>query len=736
MHLKMKFIRRFYLRRLAGMRKLYKRVRRLVERSLASRLLFLLMAGSVGVYLIVNVGLWWTASDLIDDNLEKQAVRWLTELDELGTPLYASYGGKHFSNIDKRIKNFPEIAFIRYYDATGKKIMGEFGNKQGKEVPPLEPRQIAALNQMSGMERVYLVDRSLLADSFLRFITPIRVRSMHSDGLLNFSLESEKPENVKIIGYLDLSIDSAYYKGQLVRSMASGSLIIAGLLLLGMLCGSWIIRKALAPLTALKIPLARLAQGETDVVVERPKDAEIAAISDALNTTIKAIKVRDAALRKMAERDPLTDLVNRGIFRRELEREIEQVSHDALPSAVFFIDLDQFKYVNDTMGHPAGDKLLIRVAELLKSQARDKDVVSRFGGDEFTVLARNVSREDAMEMARSINQVMRDMCLVEGDKVLSVNCSIGVAMIEPGRYSAEEVMAHADMACFEAKSHGRNRMHMYEEGGDSKKEMAMDIGWFQHIKQIIEQNRFLLMYQPIADVMYPDKESYEVLLRMPGPNNEIVLPSVFLPVAERFGLMTDIDRWVVIHALKALADFRASGRDVIFSINLSGQSLEDATLLQMIKNHLAENGLPPRSVIFEITEQSAMRYLDKARLLIQGLTDFGCRFALDNFGTGFSSYSYLQQLPVNFIKIDGSFVRNMTQSPMDETMVLSIIQIARSLGKLTVAGSVQDEKTSAMLKASGVDHLQGNYVGEPAEKLPVTLRVVPSVKKNMGRKPA
>ncbi|MCR4347127.1 MAG: EAL domain-containing protein [Sulfuricaulis sp.] len=714
------------------MRKLYKRVRRLVERSLASRLLFLLMAGSVGVYLIVNVGLWWTASDLIDDNLEKQAVRWLTELDELGTPLYASYGGKHFSNIDKRIKNFPEIAFIRYYDATGKKIMGEFGNKQGKEVPPLEPRQIAALNQMSGMERVYLVDRSLLADSFLRFITPIRVRSMHSDGLLNFSLESEKPENVKIIGYLDLSIDSAYYKGQLVRSMASGSLIIAGLLLLGMLCGSWIIRKALAPLTALKIPLARLAQGETDVVVERPKDAEIAAISDALNTTIKAIKVRDAALRKMAERDPLTDLVNRGIFRRELEREIEQVSHDALPSAVFFIDLDQFKYVNDTMGHPAGDKLLIRVAELLKSQARDKDVVSRFGGDEFTVLARNVSREDAMEMARSINQVMRDMCLVEGDKVLSVNCSIGVAMIEPGRYSAEEVMAHADMACFEAKSHGRNRMHMYEEGGDSKKEMVMDIGWFQHIKQIIEQNRFLLMYQPIADVMYPDKESYEVLLRMPGPNNEIVLPSVFLPVAERFGLMADIDRWVVIHALKALADFRASGRDVIFSINLSGQSLEDATLLQMIKNHLAQNGLPPRSVIFEITEQSAMRYLDKARLLIQGLTDFGCRFALDNFGTGFSSYSYLQQLPVNFIKIDGSFVRNMTRSPIDETMVLSIIQIARSLGKLTVAGSVQDEKTSAMLKASGVDHLQGNYVGEPAEKLPVTLRVVPSVKKNMG----
>ncbi|GAB4510437.1 MAG: hypothetical protein Tsb0026_12250 [Sulfuricaulis sp.] len=732
MALDMKFIRRFYLRRLVRIRKLYKWVRRLVERSLVSRLLFLLMAGSFVVYLIVNIGLWWTASDLIDDNLEKQAVRWLAELDELGTPLYASYGGKHVSNIDKRIKNFPEIAFIRYYDASGKKVMGEFGNRKGKEVPPLEPGQIAALNQRSGIERDYLVDRSLLADSFLRFIAPIRVRSIRSDGLFNFSLENEKPENVKIIGYIDLSIDSAYYKEQLVRSMASGSLIIAVLLLLVMLLGGWIIRKALAPLTALKIPLARLAQGETDVIVERPKDAEVAAISDALNTTIKAIKVRDAALRKMAERDPLTDLVNRGIFRRELEREIEQASHDAVPSAVFFIDLDQFKYVNDTLGHPAGDKLLIRVAELLKSRARDKDVVSRFGGDEFTVLARNVSREGAMEMARSINQIMRDMRLVEGDKVLSVNCSIGVAMIEPGPHTAEEVMSHADMACFEAKSHGRNRMHMYEEGGDSKKEMATDIGWFQHIKQVIEQNRFQLMYQPIADVMYPDKESYEVLLRMPGPNNEIVLPSVFLPVAERFGLITDIDRWVVIHALKALADFRASGRDVIFSINLSGLSLEDTTLLQLIKDQLEQNDLPPRSVMFEITEQSAMRYLEKARILIQGLADIGCRFALDNFGTGFSSYSYLQQLPVDFIKIDGSFVRNMTQNPMDETMVLSIIQIARSLGKLTVAGSVQDEKTSTMLKASGVDHLQGYYVGVPAEKLPVTLRVVPTTKKNAG----
>ena len=432
----------------------------------------------------------------------------------------------------------------------------------------------------------------------------------------------------------------------------------------------------------------------------------------------------------MAESDPLTGLVNRSYFLRELEKEIEHVSHDAVESAVFFIDLDQFKYLNDTLGHAAGDKLLIRVAELLKSRVRDKDVVSRFGGDEFTVLARSVSHEGAVDLANSFNQIMRDMRLVEGDKVFSVNCSIGIAMIVPGQHTAAEILSHADMACFAAKSHGRNRYQRYEESSESKKEMAMDIGWFQHIKQIIEQDRFRLVYQPIVDVINPEKECFEVLLRMPGPNGDLVLPSIFLPVAQRFGLMTDIDRWVIINALKALAGFRAAGREVVLSINLSGQSLEDTSILQLIRDQLERNRVPPASVIFEITEQSAMRYLDKAQRLIQGLVDIGCRFALDDFGTGFSSFNYLKHLPVDFIKIDGSLVKNMARNSIDETMVLAIIQIARSLGKMTIAEFVGDEKTITMLKASGVDYMQGFYVGVPSERLPVNLRLLPDTKKN------
>jgi diguanylate cyclase (GGDEF)-like protein len=702
-------------------------------RSLVSRLLALLMLGAVTVYLIVNIGLWWTSSRLIEDNLEKQAVRWLAELDELGTPLYASQGGKQLANIDKRIKHFPEIAFIRYYDASGTKVLGEAGEVRGADIPLLKPQQVEILQQQpAGAERNYLVDRSLLSGAYLRFISPIRVKSIRSDGLLNFSLENEKEENEKIVGYIDLSIDSGYYKEQMVRSMASGSLIIAALLLLALFFGSRMIRRALAPLTELQVPLARLARGEIDVNVERAKDVEIAVISDALNTTISALKQRDEMLRKMAESDPLTGLVNRSYFARALEEEIEHVTRDGAESAVYFIDLDKFKQINDTYGHAAGDKLLIRVAELLKSQVREKDVVSRLGGDEFTVLARNISRDDAMDLANSFNKILREMHVTEGEQTFSINCSIGIAMISPGRHTADEILSHADAACFASKSQGRNCYHMYEERGDNKTEVAVDTGWFKRIQQAIKEDKFVLVYQPIIDNVDSGKECYEVLLRMPGPNGELVLPSIFLPMAQRFGLMTDIDHWVIVHAMKALADFRAAGREIIFSINLSGQSLEDMSLLQLVKDQMMLNQLPPGCVIFEFTEQSALRHLENARRLIQGLADTGCRFALDDFGTGFSSFVYLKNLPVDFIKIDGSFVNSMAQNSVDETMVLSIIHIARLFGMKTIAEFVPDEKTIAMLKKSGVDYMQGYFVGVPSERLPVNLRVVSETKKNAG----
>ena len=686
--------------------------------SLVSRLLGLVLLGAVAVYLAVNVGLWWTSSHLIEDNLEKQASGWLAELDEMGTPHYASGGTKHLASIDRRIKNFPEIAYIRYYDASGTKVLGEYGGTKGEKIPPLAPEEMAELSRSAG-DRDYIVSRSLLHGAYMRFIAPVRVKSIRSDGLLNFSLDSKRAENEKIVGYIDLSIDFSYYKEQLVRSMATGSLLIAALLLFALIFGRRMIRKALAPLTELQVPLARLAKGETDVEVVRAKDAEIAVISDALNATIRAIKERDEALRKMAESDPLTGLVNRSYFARVLEEEIERATSTGVESAVYFVDLDKFKQINDMYGHAAGDKLLIRAAELLKSQVNDKDVVSRLGGDEFTVLARNTSREDALELASSFNRVLRETRVTEGEQTFGVNCSIGIAMISPGKHTADEILSHADTACFASKSKGRNCFHMYEYRDDSKTESAMDISWFKLIQETIRADRFVLVYQPIIDNVDPGKEYYEVLLRMPGPNGELVLPSTFLPMAQRFGLMPDIDRWVVVHAMKKLAGLLASGRDITFSINLSGQALEDVSFLALVKDQMTLNHLPAGCVILEITEQSALRHLENLKRLIQGLQDKGCRFALDDFGTGFSSFVYLKNLPVDFIKIDGSFVNSMAQNTIDETMVLSIIHIARSLGMKTIAEFVPDDKTMTMLRHAGVDYMQGFYLGMPSERLPV-----------------
>ena len=688
------------------------------EQSLVSRLLGFVLLGAVAVYLAVNVGLWWTSSHLIEDNLEKQASGWLAELDELGTPHYASGGHKHLASIDRRIRNFPEIANIRYYDASGTKLLGEYGRVKGEEIPSITPDQMTELSHSTG-NRDYIVTRSLLHGAYMRFIAPVRVKSIRSDGLLNFSLDSERKENEKIVGYIDLSIDFGYYREQLVRSMASGSLIIAALLLFALIFGRRMIRKALAPLTELQVPLARLAQGETDVEVVRAKDAEIAVISDALNATIRAIKERDEALRKMAESDPLTGLVNRSYFTRVLEEEIERVTSNAVESAVYFIDLDKFKQINDMYGHAAGDKLLIRAAELLKSQVSDKDVVSRLGGDEFTVLSRNISREDALELANSINRALRETRVTEGEHTFGVNCSIGIAMINPGKHTADEILSHADTACFASKSKGRNCFHMYEYRDDSKTESAMDISWFNLIQETIRSDGFVLVYQPIIDNVDNGRECYEVLLRMPGPNGELVLPSTFLPMAQRFGLMPDIDRWVVVHAMKKLADVLASGRDITFSINLSGQALEDVSFPALVKDQMTLNHLPPGCVILEITEQSALRHLENLKRLIQVLQDKGCRFALDDFGTGFSSFVYLKNLPVDFIKIDGSFVNSMAQNAIDETMVLSIIHIARSLGMKTIAEFVPDDKTMTILRDAGVDYMQGFYLGMPSERLPV-----------------
>jgi diguanylate cyclase (GGDEF)-like protein len=712
------------VRRLTGIRQLVP-VSGTTDSSLVNRLLRILLIGAVFMYAIVNAGMWWTSSHLIEDSLEKQAVKWIVELDSLGTPHYVAKGGKHLTSIDERIRNFPEVRYVRYYNATGNKLYGAYGSNPYGDVPSFGEAERTRLSEAMARGESQYIDSSLLNGTIMRVLAPVRIRSIRSDGLLNFSLESARPEKVEIVGYIDLGIDMGYYRDQLIRSILLGSVVIAFLLAAALYIGRRIIRRALSPLTELQKPLARLAAGETDVQVAAGGDVEISAIGNALNATIHAIKQRDAELRHLAEHDMLTGLSNRVSFMDMLDQETSRLAETGGESSVFFVDLDRFKYVNDTFGHAAGDRLLLLVADRLRTHMREGDVVARFGGDEFVVLARNATRDAASEIASHLNEMMRDISLIENGQVFSVNCSIGVVMITGNRVTLDELISHADMACYVAKQRGRNRFHIYEPGEDEELRMVTDVDWSQQVMRALKENRFRLVYQSIVSLKNDNTEYCEVLLRLPREDGKFILPGVFLPAVQRFGLLAEIDHWVIINALRALAQFRSQGRNVVFSINLSSECFEDNTLLELTREHMLLNRLPPDCLIFEVTEQTAVRYLENASASIQALLALGCRFALDDFGRGFSSFSYLKKLPVDFIKIDGSYVQNLTNDAVDQAMVRSIANVARALGKQTIAEFVQDGQTVALLRDLGVDYVQGFYVSLPSEQLPLKrLRVV------------
>ena len=677
--------------------------------SLAGRILGMLLLGMLVIYLIANIGLWWASTRLLDNNLRKQAVQWVAELDELGTLHYVFRGQPHLAVIDQRLKNFPEILFVRYYDSQGRRVIAQYGSPPPEAALSLSEEQMHAAQKPSESDAPYPMTRETAGSGppYLRIIAPLRVKSTARDGAAGFRLDDAGRERVRVVGYIELGLNAAYYSRELNKSMAFGSGLVALLLLLTLLAGRWLVRHWLAPLVALRVPLERLANGDTSVRVESSGGhAEIAAISEAVKQ-----------LQRLAEHDPLTGLVNRARFARILETEIVRRSESHAQSALYFVDLDQFKYVNDTLGHAIGDQVLVQVADVLRRRLREIDVVARFGGDEFMLLARDVSATQAAEIANSITHLVRNERIVNGDRVFNTSCSIGVTMMDGARYSVGELLAQADMACYAAKSRGRNTFHFYEPSDKETQRMSSELNQSQLIKEAFRKNGFRMQYQPIVGLGRPKQIYYEVLLRMQNQEQDLVLPSEFLPAADRFGLMVDIDRWVIEHALGALAQFRRDGHNIGFTVNLSGQSFEEPSLLDFIQNHLWRNGLAGKDVIFEITEQSAVRYMDKAQRLIQGLVDIGCRFALDDFGAGFSSFGYLKHLPVDIIKIDGTFVQHMADDVLDQAMVRSIIDVAHTLGKLTVAESVEDARTLKLVRASGADFAQGIYLGKPSEKL-------------------
>jgi len=421
-----------------------------------------------------------------------------------------------------------------------------------------------------------------------------------------------------------------------------------------------------------------------------------------------------------ATHDSLTGLINRREFENRIKLAIENAHNEEVRHALCYLDLDNFKVVNDTCGHFAGDELLKQLTIKLRTELRAADTLARLGGDEFGVLLEGCPIEKAHELAESIRKLVEDFRFVWDNTAFRIGASIGLVPINANSGTLSEVLSAADSACYVAKDQGRNRIHIFEPNDEAVLERHGQMQWVQRIQDVLDQHRFRLFFQPIAKLVREPGEKNtihgEVLLRMLDDNNKLVGPGSFIPAAERYQVMPSIDRWVVSNTftMLATADPPVAGRVSSCCINLSGQSLSDERFMDFLVNEIKFCGVPPEMLVFEITETAVIANLCNASRLISTLREMGCRFALDDFGVGLSSFGYLKTLPVDYLKLDGCFVKNMVKDNIDYAMVKAINQIGHTMNIKTIAEFVEDRETLEAVREVGVDYAQGYIIAKPA----------------------
>jgi len=417
-----------------------------------------------------------------------------------------------------------------------------------------------------------------------------------------------------------------------------------------------------------------------------------------------------------ARHDALTGLINRREFEERLEQAIEQARINQYDHALLYMDLDQFKVVNDTCGHAAGDELLRQITSLLQSQMRKHDTLARLGGDEFAVLLEYCGSDEARNVAENLCEAVEAYRFTWEGNSFVVGVSIGLVPINKNSGSLGVVMSIADSACYAAKEAGRNRIHSYVEDDTTVAQRHGEMRWVSRITQGLEENNFTLYRQDITPIGSTPSGGchYEVLIRMKDEEGALAMPNSFLPAAERYNLMPKLDRWVIRTIFEWLSDSQDS-LDLLemCSINLSGHSVGDEKFLQYTINLFEKYNIQPSKICFEITETATIVNLTSATRFIRALKKKGCRFALDDFGSGMSSFLYLKNLPVDFLKIDGGFVKDITHDPMDLALVRSINDIGHVVGMKTIAEFVENEEVLKKLKVLGVDYAQGYYFGQP-----------------------
>ncbi len=418
-----------------------------------------------------------------------------------------------------------------------------------------------------------------------------------------------------------------------------------------------------------------------------------------------------------ASHDALTNLINRSEFENRLILSLDRIhANPETTHALLYLDLDQFKVVNDTFGHIAGDTLLRCLSDIVQAQIRSTDLLARLGADEFGILLERCSEKRALKVAEDIRAAVEAFRFDWQDSYTSIRCSIGVVMVNSENADVAGLMSSADVACYSAKDMGRNQVHLYEDSDASMRHEEMK--WVSRITSAVDDERFELFFQPIIGIGENSVQSrghYELLLRMRDEEGKIVGPDQFIPAAERYNLMPTLDRWVIREALSKLADRSSEGEArYTIAINLSGTSLSEDRFIDDVIKEVTKQNLPAGAICFEITETAAISNLPRVVHFMQALKKLGCKFSLDDFGSGLSSFTYLKNLPVDYLKIDGQFISNVADNNVDESMVRAISQVGRAMGIETIAERVETKQVLEKLGTIGIEFAQGYYIARPS----------------------
>ncbi len=616
----------------------------------------------------------------------------------------------------------PDVIAVYIMDRSGK-VLASNSLKQSK-LSGIQPANIP-LSSQKDTATVATQSNSLI------FRIPISQTEVQVD---DYALTSAAPslvsqqDNAAPLGYVTIELSRAATVERQNAVLRSAALLTIAALIATALLALRLGRDITEPIMKLASAVDKIGKGNLEVRVQLDgNDDEFRILENGINGMVSKLhQAHDnlqeqvlqatAKLSYQASHDMLTGLINRREFEVRLERALSSAQHQGREHALCYMDLDQFKIVNDSCGHVAGDELLRQLTLHLQQEVRERDTLARLGGDEFGLLLENCPQDKALELAETMRSTVQNFRFSVGEKTFMVGVSIGIVMINHDSDNVVSLLTAADAACYAAKDNGRNRIHLYQMQDSELAKRRGEMQWVNRIHQAIAENRLRLYFQRIKPLQSNEPGLHvELLLRMIDETGQCILPMAFIPAAERYHLMPMLDRWVMENSFKLCEAYVASdgGGLQTWAVNVSGASLCDASFVQYLQTHLAANLALAKTLCIEITETAAITNLGAANAFIKALKLLGCRFALDDFGSGLSSLNYLKNLNVDYLKIDGAFVQDMADDAIDLAMVEAINKIGHQMGLLTIAEFVDSERVLLKLKEIGVDFVQGNWIHMP-----------------------